>query len=164
LNLAHLPISEVIYTSQENDFTLLRLKAPQEEPGRSLARYDLHESALPREELYIDPLRVIILQYPEGGRLQLALNEVGQLITLADEQIELRYLADTLSGSSGGPIFSRYGRLLGIHQKAGPQEELRIGVRPTSKYNVGMPIERIITELRAKCPTDLLKELDLADN
>lgn len=163
-DLAKMPIAEVIYTSQNNDFSLLRLQSKAESPGERLKYYRLSESAMSRDDLYVKPLRVIILQYPAGSRLQLALNEQAELVTLENSLIELHYFADTLGGSSGGPVFSRYGRLLGMHQKAGPKDpDLQAGIHGASKYNVGMPIERILNEIQLKCSEAIRRELGLDD-
>jgi hypothetical protein len=161
VDLARIPVAELLYTSRSNDFSLLRLEAPEGEPGRTLKYYDLNVSDRPREELYRKPLRVFLLQHPGGQRLQIGITEIAELAILQDNTTELRYNTDTLGGSSGGPVFSHVGRVVGIHQKPGPEAKRRAAIRPTVEYNIGMPIERILVEIRDNCSEEILKALGL---
>ena len=89
-------------------------------PGTALTYYHLNKSDLDTTTLYQEPLRVMVLQYPGDGRLQVAINEATKLVQKTGKQPQLQYKADTLGGSSGSPVFSLYGRLIGIHQQSGP--------------------------------------------
>src|SRR5262249_14841389 len=105
--------------------------------------------------------RVMVVQYPAGRQMQLAVNEEAILVSEMGMNPELHYQVDTLGGSSGSPVFSLFGRLVGMHQAHGPIDESRPGIPPKSKYNIGIPINRILQEMQGKCEANLLTELGL---
>jgi V8-like Glu-specific endopeptidase len=160
-SIAQYQVEKLAYSSSEGDFSLLRLRSVGNElPGKLLKYYNLGESKREPKDLYRAPFRVTVVQYPDGKRLQVALNEEATLVTMGTKS-ELQYQVDTLGGSSGSPVFSFYGRLVGMHQAHGPIDESRPSIPPKSKYNIGIPINRILEEMYDKCPAAVLAELGL---
>jgi hypothetical protein len=110
---------------EELDFALLRLAAPA--PGAPLT--------LSTEACYKGQA-ANILQYPEGGPMQVALrcNEVLQV-----DPKRLYYVTDTDEGSSGSPVFNDDWQVIALH-RAGIEDDAKHKV----KYaNQGIPLTAI---------------------
>ena len=115
----------------ELDYALLRLREPA-------AATPLHLSARKPEM----DRAANILQYPQGGGLQVALRH--NAIVKVDEE-RFYYASDTDSGSSGSPIFDDEWEVIGLH-RAGIADSDN---HPLKHANQGIPITAILPRLRA---------------
>jgi hypothetical protein len=80
---------------------------------------------------------LLILQYPEDLRLQLAL---GSVLKHSPDGLRLRHNARTLPGSSGSPCFDSNLELVALHHAG------------NDKYNQAIPMGRIFKDLENKAP------------
>jgi V8-like Glu-specific endopeptidase len=96
-------------TEEENgdDWTVVRVQGSPNERWGSLSIHPT-EPKIHQE--------VVIIQHPGGGDKQIALSH--NLLVYADKK-RLQYLTDTLSGSSGSPVFNEEWQVIGIHHKGG---------------------------------------------
>jgi V8-like Glu-specific endopeptidase len=170
-------VDKIVNHSSTGDWTLLRIKPVGEIlPGTQFTYYPLAQSQVENVTLFQDPLRVIVVQYPGDARLQLAINEEAKLVEDGVPEPQLRYDADTEGGSSGSPVFSLFGRVIGIHRQAGPPKKkkpapatapmtaetsIALGIKPRVEYNIGRPINLILNEMRSECDDSVLAELGI---
>lgn len=73
---------------------------------------------------------VYIIQHPEGERMQFVLRENRLLLLphiahLKDPNVFAHYEADTLKGSSGAPVLSRFWEVIALHHQAIPAVDAR---------------------------------------
>ena len=86
-----------------------------------------------------------IIQHPMGNRK--ALGFVRNQVTGVDEEV-VHYLTDTLTGSSGSPVFNAKGQLIALHHAGGRPQEM--AGRMPMKKNEGIRISQIIAGLANK--------------
>jgi hypothetical protein len=119
--------------SAADDWALLRL--PQPQTGRPLA-------PLARNTKVAKEDRVAIIQHPEGMLKQVALHH--NLVTYVGET-RVQYLADTLPGSSGSPVFDAQWNVVAIHHAGG---ELPVpGTTQIVRCNQGIAIQHVLSAL-----------------
>lgn len=94
-------------TSEEDDWTLCRVR------GEANDQWGQIEMA-PTEVKVGD--RAIIVQHPGAGPKQIAFYH--NMVAYADDR-RVQYLTDTLSGSSGSPVFDNRWRLIAVHHSGG---------------------------------------------
>lgn len=58
--------------------------------------------------------RVYIIQHPNGGQKQIGMH--NNLVSHADDEV-IRYLTDTLPGSSGSPVFNDWWEVVALHHR-----------------------------------------------
>ncbi len=99
---------------------------------------------------YLPEMRVNIIQHPWGMSKRLAIQE-NRLVSIQPEG-RLRYLTDTMVGSSGSPLFDNEWRLIGLHRATDPKP-----VGGVYRYNEGVRIDIILRDLlrRPDCPASL---------
>jgi len=119
-------------TSRQNDWTLVHVK------GNANAKWGAIELATVATS--VDSY-VGIIQHPGGGAKQIALYH--NIIAYVDET-RIQYLADTLPGSSGSPVFDDQWRLVALHHEGGSL------IEPTTRRvvyrNEGININCILQE------------------
>lgn len=94
---------------------------------------------------------VFIVQHPEGAAMKLAL-DTNAVIGYSPKNRRIRYRTNTLSGSSGSPVFNQNWELLALHHAGDPKyPALRTG-----KYNEGIPIRTLVKHLEEE---DVLAKL-----
>ncbi len=94
---------------------------------------------------------VFIVQHPSGGPMKLALDTAG-VIGYSPKQRRIRYRTNTLSGSSGSPVFDQNWDLLALHHAGDP----KYPDLDTGKYNEGIPIRTLVKHFTEK---DILAKL-----
>lgn len=86
--------------------------------------------------------RVNIIQHPEGGVKQICIHQ--NFVAYAGDNV-VQYLADTLGGSSGSPVFDNEWDIVALHHSGGWLED------PDSKgeyfRNEGIAMKRVIDEI-----------------
>ena len=125
-------VQQVAYSPvEELDFALVQLGEPV---GEDWAVVLSQESTRPDQPANI-------LQYPEGGLLQVALR-YNAIVHVGAER--LYYVADTERGSSGSPVFDDNWKVIAVH-RAGIVDSHR---RPVRNANQGVPILAIEPHVR----------------
>jgi hypothetical protein len=82
---------------------------------------------------------VLIVQHPEGRPLEAAF---GNVLDYNSTATRIRYDANTEGGSSGSPCLTVELEPVALHNVGGPGD--------ARKYNQGVPLRRIIEDLKAK--------------
>lgn len=95
---------------------------------------------------------VNIVQHPEGDYKQVVIRE-NRLVTRLDTV--LHYMADTLPGSSGSPVFNDQWELVALHHWGEPFRELTLptGAQVSKDLNEGIRISAIVRTLE-----DMMKD------
>ena len=97
------------------DYALVRLAAP---PLNSLAKEGKHRGYLMLSaRAVVDRERVNIIQHPGGRPMQVVLTQ-NYVVNIDDDRVQ--YVADTMDGSSGSPVFDRNWRVVAIHHSGKP--------------------------------------------
>lgn len=145
-------------TTDELDYTLLKLKSSigfEVLRTKDGARFARGWIPLMKEEPKIDPQSAVhILQHPGGGTVHYSHGAITK--KQPETKTRLRYLADTIKGSSGSPCF-RWSSgnkpkmdLVAIHNYGDPGWPK--GARP--EFNHGVPISLIRDDLKKKQLSD----------
>ena len=148
-----------ILADEELDFVLLRIDGSRVPDPMQYVSYPLANSLRDENTLYGFQPTLLLMHYP--GESQLSLSHYARLLQLEASTAEFRHDGDTAPGSSGAPIFSQYGFLIGIHRKRGPLDP----ADPTGRrslYNVAMRIDRILSFIQSEGSADLTAALSLA--
>ncbi|KAF0693370.1 Aste57867_15667 [Aphanomyces stellatus] len=135
--------STIIYTSAENDFTLVKMNL---EPGVSLAKYGYLQARASGPVLN-EP--IYITQHPSGGPTKIATAlQDGSLGTIEDMSVrscvkdEVAYSLFTQGGSSGSPVLSATENVVvALHNCGG------CSVKDGSQLARGVKIDKVIAEL-----------------
>lgn len=131
-------------TSAALDYTVVAVKpgtGPDTPPVESWGRLLLNPDADPMPNEH-----VVIVQHPNGGPKQIVLtaNAVLQV-----KQPYLYYSTDTMSGSSGSPVFNDLWQVIAIHHAAGPSVAVHGGIRNS---NEGVLMSAIRSDLGVNWP------------
>ncbi len=108
-----------------------------------------------------------IIQHPEGRLKELVLRE-NQLVARDETEHVLHYVADTMQGSSGAPVFNNEWQVIALHHWGVPWRELlgKSGVPLAREVNEGIRASSIVKHLadlvgRADTPADVARVLAL---
>jgi V8-like Glu-specific endopeptidase len=94
------------------DYALIAVHETAEQPPiESWGSLTLARDAEPRAGDH-----VVIVQHPQGGPKQIALT-ANQVVNVYEHR--LQYTTDTLSGSSGSPVFNDDWEVIAIHHRGG---------------------------------------------
>ena len=85
-----------------------------------------------------------IIQHPSGHPKRVALR--NNLLTGADDET-IRYFTDTVTGSSGSPVFNDEWQVIGLHRGSTTVEGVSFQGRSTAVVNVGTQITAILDHL-----------------
>ncbi|WP_404787121.1 tetratricopeptide repeat-containing serine protease family protein [Altericista sp. CCNU0014] len=135
------------------DLALLKFNSPE--------KYDI--AALGNSSTLQEGLPVYVTGFPGQGSTINALTynfTEGQLTALSSKPqtggYSLVYTNKTLPGMSGGPVFDREARLVGIHGAADGQtqtlEKLNARVFMKTGFNLGIPINSFLAAVGSKAP------------
>ena len=140
-------VIEVVANNRELDYALLRLQG-----DASLA--DRHQAAIIRDRPELPRgTRLNIVQCPGGGPLRYAIRN-NFFVGLGQRPYQMRYLTDTLKGSSGAPVLDDSWQVVAIHhgyKKVDPAlYDKEAGKSEVVKYhNEGIVISDILSDLPA---------------
>lgn len=120
----------------------------------ALAKLGKHRGYLlpaPKGAIFNDLRRVNILQHPSGEPLKVVLT---QNYVIRSTETRVHYVADTMKGSSGSPVFNERWQVIALHHSGSPYPE---PVGPAedewkTKYRVneGIPMKAILEDLKAR--------------
>jgi endonuclease G, mitochondrial len=119
------------------DFAILRLKTAVERKPLRIQQ----QSVVFSDGMYL-PLNII--QHPSGFYKRVAFR--NNLLTSADDTT-IRYFTDTLTGSSGSPVFDDAWRVIALHRGAQPVQGVSFQGRGVAVVNVGTQINAILDYL-----------------
>jgi endonuclease G, mitochondrial len=128
---------------EDLDFAILRLKSPVTRTPLKIEKTKVVFS----EGIYVP---VNIIQHPSGHPKRVALR--NNLLTDANDTT-IRYFTDTLTGSSGSPVFSDEWRVIGLHCGSTDVEGVSFQGRSTAVVNVGTQITAILDYLAVHAKT-----------
>jgi Trypsin-like peptidase domain len=140
-------VAEVVASNRELDYAVLRLR-----DDGSLA--ERRQVALVRERPELARgTRLNIVQCPGGGPLRYAIRN-NFFVALGQHPYQMRYLTDTLRGSSGAPVLDDRWQVVAIHhgyKKVDPAfYDKEAGKSEVVKYhNEGIVISDILSDLPA---------------
>ena len=150
----------------ELDYALIRLVAA---PLASLAPAtgDAHATivqlaALGRHRGYVESAsrfikrgdRVNIIQHPNGDPLKIVLTQNYVALDMSERRVQ--YVADTMPGSSGSPVFNRKWELVALHHSGAPYPPDAIGDvlkkawKGQFRVNEGIPMRAILADFKAR--------------
>ena len=155
-DLTAMSVAEVVVSNRQLDYTLLRLA-----DGASLA--DRQQVAVMRERPELARgTRLNIIQCPGGGPLRYAIRN-NFYVGLGQRPYQMRYLTDTLRGSSGAPVLDDTWQVVAMHhgyKKVDPAPyQQEAGKNEVVKYhNEGIVINDILHDM----PTGIQQEISIA--
>ena len=154
--LTEVSVMDVVASNRELDYALLRLP-----DDASLA--DRQQVALARERPELPRgTRLNIVQHPGGGPLRYAIRN-NFFVGLGQHPYQMRYLTDTLEGSSGAPVLDDSWQVVAMHhgyKKVDPElykEEAWKG-ELVKYHNEGIVINDILHDM----PTAMQQEISNA--
>jgi V8-like Glu-specific endopeptidase len=146
-DLTPVSVTEVVASNRELDYALLRLPDSASLAGRQQIVVARERPELPRGT------RLNIVQCPGGGPLRYAIRN-NFFVGLGQRSYQMRYLTDTLRGSSGAPVLDDSWQVVAMHhgyKKVDPalyQEEA--GKSEVVKYhNEGIVVNDILGDVPA---------------
>jgi V8-like Glu-specific endopeptidase len=135
------------------DYALVRLV---EAPLDSLAKAGAHRGYLMLSARgVVDRERVNIIQHPGGRPMQVVLTQ-NYVVSISDHR--LQYVADTMEGSSGSPVFDRNWRVVAIHHSGKPYppegafDSAKKMMAGKWRVNEGIPLKPILEEISRYLP------------
>jgi V8-like Glu-specific endopeptidase len=157
---------DVYYSSkaEDLDYALVGVKGrPLEEitvPAQDLTFVDLvlkgkHRGYLVMRPEYIkENDRVNIIQHPDGRPMKAVLTE--NYVTGDMNDVRVQYVADTMEGSSGSPVFNRKWEVVALHHSGTPYPPDEIGDKLKKAWkgrwraNEGTPMRAILKDFKDK--------------
>lgn len=151
--------------SAELDYALVRLReaplaAMLAEPALALGtlrelmmagRHRGYLALTPR--IVIEGAQVNIVQHPDGDPMKVVLTQ-NYVVHRTDTR--LQYVADTMEGSSGAPVFNQKWEVVALHHSGSPYPPNGLGElakkawKGKFRVNEGIPIRAILEDLRAR--------------
>ena len=143
---------ETDVAEEELDYAILRLSEPVGSRPAGPAKAEAGATARPRGWIDLTApapkaaprSSVLIVQHPNGEPMKLAIG-TNSVVGYSPSERRIRYLTNTLPGSSGSAVFDENWRILALHHSGDPSS-------PTNndEYNEGIPIPAIVALLRKR--------------
>ena len=98
--------------------------------------------------------RVNIIQHPDGQAMKVVLTQNYIAKDMSDSR--LQYIADTMDGSSGSPVFNQDWEVIALHHSGKPYPADTIEVMTKKAWkrrfrvNEGIPVRAILKDFREK--------------
>ncbi|MDP9172114.1 MAG: serine protease, partial [Acidobacteriota bacterium] len=150
------PVRQDLYRSSPDDqldYALVRLNA---RPLDALIKQEKHRGCLMLSaRTVVDRERVNIIQHPGGRPMQVVLTQ-NYVVSIGDRR--LQYVADTMEGSSGSPVFDRNWRVVAIHHSGKPYppdsafNSAKKMIGGKWRVNEGIPLKPILEEISKYLP------------
>ena len=126
-----------VLASKDDDWAVIRTKQPLDDKW-PVVKLSTGVAPTASSSAYI-------IQHPSGERKRLGF--VRNKVSEFDERV-VKYLTDTMEGSSGAPVFDADGKIIALHHVGGKPQEI-IG-KPPLKKNEGIRVSRIVEGLKAQ--------------
>jgi V8-like Glu-specific endopeptidase len=98
--------------------------------------------------------RVNIIQHPEGDPMKAVMTQNYVVRDMSNSRVQ--YVADTMEGSSGSPVFNRKWEVVALHHSGTPYppeavgETLKKAWKGRFRVNEGIPMRAILADFRDK--------------
>lgn len=151
--------------AEELDYAMVRL---QDQPLRdkmidaraleTLSMFDLVRMGKHRGYLLLAPRfiearsRVNIIQHPDGDPLKVVMTHNYVIENMSDSRVQ--YLADTMGGSSGSPVFNKLWEVVALHHSGQPYppESMNATLKKIAKgqfrINEGIPVRALLKDFQ----------------
>lgn len=151
--------------AEELDYALVRLQEPPLKEiavqGKvDLSIMDLTLKGKHRGYLLLRPNnireheRVNIIQHPDGDPMKVVMTQNYVVDDMSDSRVQ--YVADTMPGSSGSPVFNKNWEVVALHHSGTPYPPESVGGtlkkawKGRFRVNEGVPIKAILKDFKAK--------------
>jgi endonuclease G len=98
--------------------------------------------------------RVNIIQHPDGNPLKAVMTQNYVMADMSERRVH--YVADTMGGSSGSPVFNRLWEVVALHHAGQPYpyDQAVVGIEKDEqgeyRVNEGIPMRTILKDFEAK--------------
>lgn len=98
--------------------------------------------------------RVNIIQHADGRPLQVVMTQNYVIADMSEARVQ--YVADTMHGSSGSPVFNQNWEIIALHHSGGPYppdsllDNLKKAWKGRFRVNEGIPMRAILKDFQAK--------------
>jgi V8-like Glu-specific endopeptidase len=106
--------------------------------------------------MIVEKERVNIIQHPNGNPQKAVLTQNYTIADMTDTRVQ--YLADTMPGSSGSPVFNRRWEVVALHHSGGPHppqklsNSLQSALKGHYRFNEGIPMRAIMPQIERYLP------------
>ena len=147
--LAECPLADVAFGKGGDEKSMAELS----ELGKHLGYLPL----TPRQPL-VDK-RVNVLQHPDGKTLKVVMTQ-NYIVHVTDNRVQ--YVADTMEGSSGSPVFNNEWQVIALHHSGAPYPPDDVASiskklwKGKFRVNEGIPMRAILADIKKK---DLMRHM-----
>lgn len=134
------------YLNKELDYALIKIKDQSDNPISDWGHAEFETFG----QVQVNDL-INIIQHPEGGKKKIAMPD--RVISNWKEKNYLFYLADTLEGSSGSPVFNQDWKVVALHHAGRSAVDGGLTINAAGdkrESNRGILIEAVIDDLNEK--------------
>lgn len=109
--------------------------------------------------------RVNIIQHPGGQPVKVVLTQNYVITATNAHSTRVQYVADTMDGSSGSPVFNQNWEVVALHHSGkpyppdSPRETLKKALERHFRANEGIPIQAILEDFNKHGLDKLIKQL-----
>jgi V8-like Glu-specific endopeptidase len=106
--------------------------------------------------MIVERERVNIIQHPNGNPQKAVLTQNYVIHDMSETRVQ--YLADTMPGSSGSPVFNRRWDVVALHHSGGPHppqklsDTLQSALKGHFRFNEGIPMRAIMPQIERYLP------------
>jgi V8-like Glu-specific endopeptidase len=106
--------------------------------------------------MIVEKERVNIIQHPNGNPQKAVLTQNYVIHDMSETRVQ--YLADTMPGSSGSPVFNRRWEVVALHHSGGPHppqklsDTLQSALKGHYRFNEGIPMRAIMPKIERYLP------------
>jgi V8-like Glu-specific endopeptidase len=148
----------------ELDYALVRLESPPldylaadlPKEGKTIKEFvasKQHRGYLSLQDRFIrGHERVNIVQHPNGDAMKVVLTQNYVVSDMTETRVQ--YVADTMKGSSGSPVFNQKWEVVALHHSGGPYPpdspdvQAKKAWKGQYRVNEGIPVRAILKDLR----------------
>jgi len=150
---------------EELDYAVVRLKGQplkhlmDQEPAGAMSMLELVRAGRHRGYLVLAPReilaneRVNIIQHPDGDPAKVVMTQNRVPVNMTDTRVQ--YVADTMGGSSGSPVFDRHWNVVALHHSGQPYPTNAAAAAQRAwkgvwRVNEGIPVRAILKDFEVK--------------
>lgn len=138
------PLKHIALSGETNDLSYL-----------DLVLQGKHRGYLVLTERFIqEHARINIIQHPDGRPMKVVLTQNYVVVDMTNTRVQ--YVADTMEGSSGSPVFNQNWEVVALHHSGKPYppdsltDTLKKSWKGHYRVNEGIPIRAILKDFRLK--------------